>query len=387
MKTYDWLVLGGGLTGAALSYELAVNGFSVLSIEQDRDIQGATRYSYGGIPYWSGTTELTTQLAREGIDRYQHLSQLGMDLDIDIEYRNIDLLLSIGLNSDPKTIRSQYDRFAIQPKLLDVNTACKLEPMLNADAISGAIHYNHAHVNPQNLIRAYLAGLIRHGGEFCIDRVTELNKEGVKTLKSTYYGQNIAVCAGGLGRSLLKNSGISIRLYFTHAAAIETIPSPLKLRSLVMPAITERFGLESEATVNDELWNESDSELLPPSIDAGAIQFKDGKLLLGQLSLAHTNPNFCYDLKQSESQIRTQVSNILPAIASVSGTCHHCLVAFSHDSLPLVGAVADNIHIFSGFTSPFLYVPALAKRFAESIVRGFNHDGDRLLSQLSPHRF
>jgi glycine/D-amino acid oxidase-like deaminating enzyme len=385
MKTYDWLVIGAGLTGAALSYELSVAGFSVLLIEQDQDPQGSTRYSYGGIPYWSGTTELTTQLAQEGIERYQHLSE---ELGNDIELRNIDLLLTIAADtSDLATIRSKFNHFAIQPQLLDAKAAAELEPMLNPKAIAGAIHFNHAHVNPELLVKAYQSGLLRNGGEICIDQVIGFHPEGVNTRQSKYYGANIAVCAGGLGRSLLKNSGISIRLYFTHADVIETAPCELSLRSMVMPAITERFKLEIETSENDRLWDLSDRELLPISIDVGAIQFKNRQLRIGQLSQAHTNPNFCQDLSQTERSIREQVKHILPAIASVPGSCHHCLVAFTHDSLPLIGSVTDNIHIFSGFTSPFVFVPPLAKRFAQSATKSINTQTDLLIPQLSPHRF
>jgi len=75
MKTYDWIVIGGGITGAALSYELAKVGLSVLLVEQYASPQNATRYSYGGIAYWSGTNALTRRLCAEGINRHRILSQ------------------------------------------------------------------------------------------------------------------------------------------------------------------------------------------------------------------------------------------------------------------------------------------------------------------------
>ena len=62
MQTYDWIVIGGGITGAALSYELAKQKFSVLLLEQHPSLQGATRFGYGGIAFWSGTTALTRRL-------------------------------------------------------------------------------------------------------------------------------------------------------------------------------------------------------------------------------------------------------------------------------------------------------------------------------------
>jgi glycine/D-amino acid oxidase-like deaminating enzyme len=67
MKTYDWIVIGAGITGAALSYELVKTGFSVLLLEKHKTPQNATRYSYGGLAFWSGTTELTRQLCDEGL--------------------------------------------------------------------------------------------------------------------------------------------------------------------------------------------------------------------------------------------------------------------------------------------------------------------------------
>jgi glycine/D-amino acid oxidase-like deaminating enzyme len=75
MKTYDAIVVGGGITGAALAYELVKTGFSVLLVEQNATPQNATRYSYGGLAYWSGTTPLTRQLCQEAIARYNILSQ------------------------------------------------------------------------------------------------------------------------------------------------------------------------------------------------------------------------------------------------------------------------------------------------------------------------
>ncbi|NJL42525.1 MAG: FAD-binding oxidoreductase, partial [Pseudanabaena sp. SU_2_4] len=99
MKTYDWIVVGGGITGAALSYELRQANFSVLLLEPhliSNSATNATRYSYGGIPYWSGTTPLTQQLCTEGLEIQ---SQLTAELDVDTQFRYLDLVLTIGLDS------------------------------------------------------------------------------------------------------------------------------------------------------------------------------------------------------------------------------------------------------------------------------------------------
>ncbi|PSB40542.1 FAD-dependent oxidoreductase, partial [filamentous cyanobacterium Phorm 6] len=113
MKSYDWIVVGGGITGAAVSYELAKKGFSVLLLERDAIMQNGTRFSYGGLAYWSGTTDLTRQLCAEGIERHRNLSA---ELDADTEFRELDLLLTIDRGDDPEKAAANYAHFGTPPQ-------------------------------------------------------------------------------------------------------------------------------------------------------------------------------------------------------------------------------------------------------------------------------
>ena len=115
MTTYDWIVVGNGLAGAALSYELARQGVSALLLEQHQRPRSASRYSYGGVPYWSGTTEITRQLCQEGIDRHRLLSS---ELACDTQFREIDLLLTLPKGEDPAAIAPQFEKFAIPPQFV-----------------------------------------------------------------------------------------------------------------------------------------------------------------------------------------------------------------------------------------------------------------------------
>ena len=94
MANYDWIVIGGGITGAALSYELARQGGSVLLLEKEALPPSATRYSYGGLAHWAGKTPLLKALGEEGIHRYRTLSE---ELEADLQFRELDLLLLIAL--------------------------------------------------------------------------------------------------------------------------------------------------------------------------------------------------------------------------------------------------------------------------------------------------
>jgi glycine/D-amino acid oxidase-like deaminating enzyme len=375
MKTYDWIVVGAGFTGAALAYELVKKGFSVLLLEQDTNFQNATRYSYGGLAFWSGTTPVTRQLCDEGIARYRILSQ---ELNANIELHELDLLLTIPTDTDPKIAAASYAHFATPPKLLSVDEACEMEPLLNREAIAGALTVKHGHINPQKTTQAYIQAFLRAGGEMEFTQVQNL-LTSVQTTTTTYHSANVVVCAGGFSRDLLKASGIPIKVYFTHAEMIETPPVEINLRTLVMPANLQRFQLEAESSKVDEVWNEPGNEPVAPILDAGAIQFLDGSLRLGQISRIITNSSAKVDSKESERWLRQSIGEILPELANLPGTWHHCLVAFSSDRLPVIGTIPgyQGIYIFSGFSNPLVIVPPLAQRFANWV----SGQEDEIISQ------
>ena len=397
MQTYDWIVVGGGITGVALSYELAKKGFAVLLLERDATMQNATRFSYGGLAYWSGTTDLTRQLCREGIERHRNLSA---ELDADTEFRELDLLLTIDAGDDVEKVAANYAHFATVPQLLSVAEAGELEPLLNKSAIAGALTVRHGHISPTATNTAYCQGFLRLGGtiEFAevIGLIAEGNRiSGVKTAQGIYACENAVICAGGWSRSLLKAAGISVGVYFTRAEMLSTAPVDLKLRTLVMPAVLKRFELEAESSriEVDFLWDEPGKELLPPILDSGAIGFNDGSLRIGQLSRTLSDLNAKVDRTTSEAAIRAGIGKVLPALADLPATWHDCIVAFSADKLPVVGEFADRpgLHIFSGLSNPLAIVPALAERFANSAAGekdwAIPYGIASLHELLSPNRF
>ena len=387
MKTYDWIIIGGGITGAALAYELTKIGFSVLLLEQYEISQNATRYSYGGISFWSGKTPITQQLCEEGITRYRILSQ---ELNADTQFRELDLLMTIPVDINPETMAKFYQDVVIPPRLISIQEACELEPLLNPQVISGALTVKHGHIHPEKTTQAYIQAMVNLGGEIqfgeFIELVTTPTKKctGVKTKTTTFNSDNVVICAGGISRKLLKSMGIATKIYFTHAEIIEIPSTDMQLHSLVSPANLQRYELEAESTQIEELWDNSDYEIVPPILDGGVVQFLDSSLRLGQISRVLTNPQAEINSAASEKWLRESMTKILPSLGNLPGTWHHCLVAFTQDKLPLIGAISEfsGLHIFSGFSSPFLLVPPLAVRFA-NFVSG---QEDEIIKQMSPDR-
>ncbi|AKG20047.1 NAD(P)/FAD-dependent oxidoreductase [Calothrix sp. 336/3] len=381
MKIYDWIVIGAGITGAALAYELVKQKFSVLLLEQDTNLQNATHYSYGGLAFWSGNTPLTCQLCTEGKARYQ---VLGEELGADIELRELDLLLTIPCGHNPEVVATTYSHFATPPQLLTIEAAVALEPLLNPASLAGALTVKHGHIHPEKTAKAYIQGFLRQGGEMDFSQVVKLSSQRVETVAESYSSANIAICAGGLSRQLLQASGISLNLYFTHAEILQTPPVDIRLSTLVMPANLTRYQLEAESSMLENFWNATDDSIINPIIDVGAVQFLNNSLRIGQISRVSSHTHAQIDTNASAEWLMKSVANILPSLAQLATTWHHCLVAFSGDRLPLIGNIPEqpSIYIFSGFSNPLVFVPPLAQRFAHWVTG----KQDDIISQLSPLR-
>lgn len=389
MQTFDWIVVGNGLTGAALSYELARRGLSVLLLDRALEPNNATRNSYGGVPHWSGTSEVLRQLFCGSRDRY---GALQAETGIDPEYRELDLLLTVDPDQNPDSLAARYADTETPPRSISAADAVALEPLLNPEAIAGALTVQHGHVNPAALVRAYNHGLQSAKGQIIIAPVTQLVRmgdrvTGVTTPTQAYAAGNVAIAAGGLTRELVKTANVTIPVYFTHAELVETPPLDLTLRSLIMPADLTRSAIESEASDGDTstLWDEPGHELRPPMLDSGCVQFLDGRLRIGQISRIDTTLEPDLDAAAGEQKIRSGITKRLPALKGVPGQWRACRVAFSQDGLPLAGPVPtlERAFVFSGFTSPFGLVPALAAQFAEVAIG----NSSAVMDSTTPERF
>ncbi|MEL6263332.1 MAG: FAD-binding oxidoreductase [Cyanobacteria bacterium J06626_6] len=385
MQTYDAIVIGNGLAGAALSYELAKAGESILLLD-DGNPHSGTRYSYGGIGYWAGTSDLTETLFSAGLARHRELPE---ELGADTELRELDLLLTVEKGADIDALKVGYESFRTPPRFMPAQAACDLEPQLNPDAIEGAFTIRHAHVNPMAVVTAYNQAFRRLGGHHSLAAATKLVRigdriTGVTTAAQAYPAKKVIVAAGVYSLQLLQSAGIQVPLYFTHAEIIETVPLDFDVRTFVMPATNARIVVETKATDPTE-WQQPDHQVMPPVLEAGIIQFQDKTARIGQISRFHTAYTPPVASAISEAKMRQAIECFIPALKHAPGTWRHCLVTFTQDGLPLLGPVpgCSGLNVFSGFTGPFALVPPVAQRYAQYLTGSPDH----LIEQMTITRF
>ena len=123
----------------------------------------------------------------------------------------------------------------------------------------------------------------------------------------------------------------------------------------------------------------------PYHAQAAGRKSHPSKLFKHPLSCVLTGTDATLNPEAGEAAIRASVAQVLPALSSLSGTWHHCLVSFRSDRLPLIGSIPgiEGIHIFSGLSNPLVIVPPLAQRFANCASGG----EDEIIRKFSPIRF
>ncbi|TVQ57983.1 MAG: FAD-binding oxidoreductase, partial [Spirulina sp. DLM2.Bin59] len=332
-KNYDWIVIGGGITGAALAYELAKQGVKTLLLDPTPQPYQATRYSYGGLGYWAGTTPLTRQLCAEGIALHR---QLAAELGGETEFRELPVLFTIPAATDPEAIAAEYRQFTDTLELLTPAAVAAAEPLLNPKALSGALRIPHAQINPIRTTAAYRAAFVRLGGTIRAEPVQAWERSGERLLgvttqvaksQATYQSGHITLCAGAWSRSLLRDLDLHLPIYFTHATGLELHGDPhLKFHHLIITALLQRSHLQANATDPDReaAWDQPGVEISPAILDPGIAQFPDGRILLGQGSHTLSDLDAPLDAQGEEAKIRGAIAPLCPILAEQPAQWFRC---------------------------------------------------------------
>ncbi|HAN44970.1 MAG TPA: hypothetical protein DCQ32_00235 [Cyanobacteria bacterium UBA8156] len=343
----DWVVIGGGLTGAALAWELQRAGAQTLLLDREPKVAGATAQSYGGLPHWSATTPLMAQLFAESMALYP---TLGETLGADIGFAAIPLLMPTLPGDDLEALARGFAAMARPPQWLEPAAARTIEPLLTGN-LTGAFATEHAWVDLTALTQGYREAMVRLGGEFRCATVKPPLTLPLQTTAGEITAGAIALCAGGDSGELLGRRSEPLR--FTHSTALD-VKTDRRLQAFVLSPHLARLRLEQSGEMTKV-------------VDMGAVPTAQG-VRLGQVSRLG-------DAGEAAAQIqaiREAVRDVLPTLADLPGTVLRCTVAFTPTGMPLVQPLHSQIYLFTGFTSPTLFVPPLAQRFAQAVL------GDRL---------
>jgi glycine oxidase len=173
MPDCDVAVIGAGVIGEAITYELAARGASVTLLDSRGAGLGATQASAGMlVPYVEGFDRSILPLAAKSLDMYDSfIERLTRDSGIGVTYQRTGSL-QITTGDEPldelRGIAAAARSAGIECELLDEHGVRQAEPQLTPDAVAGLLIPKHGFAGATDLSGALSAAAIKHGARVLV---------------------------------------------------------------------------------------------------------------------------------------------------------------------------------------------------------------------------
>ncbi|MBS4021000.1 MAG: FAD-binding oxidoreductase [Dethiobacter sp.] len=182
------VVIGGGVIGASIAYQLAKRGRSVALVERGDLAFGASGACDQDIILQSKNPGLHLQLALESANIYETLEP---ELQQPIEYKKTGGMIIIETPEEMEVMRGFVKgqrETGLMVEILDREEAGKLQRGLAGHIVGATYSPQDAHVNPIKLTLAFAAAAVKRGTELLLHtEVTGIKQKGgiVKGVKTT----------------------------------------------------------------------------------------------------------------------------------------------------------------------------------------------------------
>ena len=216
MVRSDVVVIGGGVIGCAIAYELATAGLDVVLLESGELGSGSTCRAAGGVRA-SFSDPVNIEMGRRGLEVYASFAQrLGQDID----FRRHGYLFSL---SDEQSVASFEASVALQRSLglrsrfVTAAEARCLSPFLRTeDALAHVFSPDDAQATPDAVVQGYARAARRAGARLRTGspvvgiEVDAGAVAGVRTASTTYRAPTVVCAAGAWSRQVGAMAGVDL---------------------------------------------------------------------------------------------------------------------------------------------------------------------------------
>ncbi|MBT2738743.1 glycine oxidase ThiO [Bacillus sp. ISL-7] len=224
-NSFDVAIIGGGIIGSSIAYQLAKRGRKVVVIEKGRVACQASSAAAGML---AAQAELEQdgplfQLALKSQAMFSTLaSELFEYTGIDIEYVNKGMVKIAETEEIALEVKKQVTfQKKWDPTItwLDATEVRVLEPSLTPSVAGGMYLPRDGHVQPTKLTKAFAKSAEHFGAKICeetevLSFVYENGQvKGVNTSIGVIHCEQVVVATGAWAAKLMQESGIDIPVY------------------------------------------------------------------------------------------------------------------------------------------------------------------------------
>lgn len=234
----DIVIIGGGVMGCAIAYNLAKEGLKPVVIEKS-DIGGEASGSNGGGVRQSARNLKEMPLAMESIQIYGQLhEELGMDVEY-VREGNLRLCTSEEeLATMRKSVESQKT-VGLELEMLDRQQVLEINPHVGAQVIGASYCPTDGHANPFLVtygffLKAKSLGARFHTHEAAREiRLQKGRVTAVITDKNTFETDLVVDAAGIAGRKVANMVGLDFPMRPLFSEALITEPYPPLFKQMI----------------------------------------------------------------------------------------------------------------------------------------------------------
>lgn len=370
-ERYDVIVIGAGIIGCSIAWQLAKRNKRVLVVERDDIASGSAGATDGVVGYHTKKPGAQMELAIQSIAMFE---TLGQELGEDIAYR-----LSCG-GMQPVEDKMQWEilseivdnqkKSGVDIRMISPQEARQLEPQLTQDIYGALYSPTGGKVNPLKLTMAYARAAKRLGAVILTQtEVIGLQIQGgavtgVQTTGGTFDAPVVVNAAGAWAGDIARFAGVELPILPRKGQLMVTEPIGPFLTATVQCARYNVVKFKPEAVTD------------PTAIRLGASlsieQMDDGGLIIGG-----TREFAAYDKENTFEAIEVILRRALrffPALRDVSVIrCFAGLRPYTPDGLPFLGPVecCKGFYIAAGHEGDGIALsPITGKLLAEWIVEG-----------------
>ncbi len=231
--TADAVVIGGGVVGAAIAYNLAKHGLkNTVLCEKHTFASGSTGRCGAGVrEQWGAEGNIT--MCKAAIDIFENLQE-ELEYDYDIEFVQKGYLMLAYTEKEWEQFKANVKvqhKLGVNAVTLTPEEAREIVPTLNIQGLYGAtFNARDGHANPFHTTRAYLKAFDRLGGEvYFFTEVTGIEQSkgkirGIETTKGDISTPVVVNAAGPWAAPVASMVEVSLPLYTERHQILVTEP-------------------------------------------------------------------------------------------------------------------------------------------------------------------